>query len=303
MIVPRSPGFTVHRLRTIRQRRWRARKGQVSAVATIFGLMLVVTFISNFILLQLPGEEASNEYAHVLEVENQLATLQSVLFLQSKAVAFPYTLTAPVTLGSQGVPPFGQAATSTLELLNDSYNATFTTPQLGNTFFGGIQVQMNNVYSPGATVDIEQGAEILSQFGLGSPLMLENPDFIFNGTGANKVGIFTLFSFVGNAIAESGLTTAIVKTQMLGTNSYSFNDPPGTTRGVWYNLTTAYPQAWAAYWDNVANFGYLQSGPTCTQGAYAANCFTTTNGATTVSVEFNVTTVTVNQATIGVSFE
>lgn len=94
-------------LRTIRQRRGRARKGQVAAVATVFGLLLVVSFIANFVLLQLPGEMSQEELQHEALVENQISRLQATILAEAAQPSRLVSLTSPVTLGSGAVPPFG----------------------------------------------------------------------------------------------------------------------------------------------------------------------------------------------------
>ena len=98
------------RFRTIRQRPQRARKGQVAAVATIFGLLLVVTFVSNYLVAQLPGQLTNAEFNHVIQVENQLSRLQATILAQAANPGFGVALSAPVTLGSAAVPPFGPPA-------------------------------------------------------------------------------------------------------------------------------------------------------------------------------------------------
>src|SRR5580700_1712272 len=100
---------------TIRQRRYRARKGQVSAVATILGLLLFVAFIANFILAELPAEMSQNETSHILLVEDQLARLQATILAEAQNPQTHLALVSPVTLGSQAGPPFGLAATSTIQ--------------------------------------------------------------------------------------------------------------------------------------------------------------------------------------------
>jgi hypothetical protein len=97
----------VVRFRTIRQRRRRARKGQVAAVATVLGLLLVVTYLSNYLEQQLPAALTSSEFTHVLQVENQLAQLQATILVESESIAPGLALASPVTLGTGGVPPFG----------------------------------------------------------------------------------------------------------------------------------------------------------------------------------------------------
>ena len=111
------------RWRTIRQHRRRARKGQVSAVATVLGLLLVVTFISNFIILQIPGEVAQVELAHVLQVEDQMSRLQATIYAQAAQGASPLALISPITLGSQPYPPFVPAASGSIASEGTSISA------------------------------------------------------------------------------------------------------------------------------------------------------------------------------------
>ncbi|MCI4326490.1 MAG: hypothetical protein L3K16_02475 [Thermoplasmata archaeon] len=100
---------------TIHQRRYRARKGQVSAVAVILGLLLFVAFIANFILAELPPQMTQYETDHIILVEDQLARLQATILAESLNASVHLALVSPVSLGSQADPPFGQAATSSVQ--------------------------------------------------------------------------------------------------------------------------------------------------------------------------------------------
>lgn len=95
------------RLRTIRERHRRSRKGQVSAVATILGLLLVVSFVANYIADVLPGQMEVNEVSHVLTVQDQIGRLQAILYAGSTHARHSLPLIQPITLGSSGQPPFG----------------------------------------------------------------------------------------------------------------------------------------------------------------------------------------------------
>ncbi len=86
--------------------RRRSRRAQVSAVATILGLLLVVTFIANFISTTLPNQMQVNDLNHELTVEDQLGRLQTLLYGTSEAVAIGAQVTAPISLGGAGDPPF-----------------------------------------------------------------------------------------------------------------------------------------------------------------------------------------------------
>jgi hypothetical protein len=118
-----TPAYSYLRLRfspmhswtTIGHRRSRSRKGQVSAVATILALLLVVSFIANFLVGELPGDMEQIETNHIVQVEDQLARLQATISAEAQDPGTQVALVTPVTLGSLAEPPFGQAATSSIQ--------------------------------------------------------------------------------------------------------------------------------------------------------------------------------------------
>lgn len=99
---PRRPGRAVH------GRRWRGRgrRAQVSAIVTILGLLLVVSFVANYLATSLPHQMSVNDGIHELQVENQLGHLAAVLERASHDNVIDTPVTQPISLGSQGVPPF-----------------------------------------------------------------------------------------------------------------------------------------------------------------------------------------------------
>jgi hypothetical protein len=98
-----------HRRRPVRKWRLRGRRAQVSAVATILGLLLVVTFIANYLTATLPGQMSINDLNHVVQVEDQVGRLSALLQAASADDAVGAQLTQPITLGSAGQPPFASA--------------------------------------------------------------------------------------------------------------------------------------------------------------------------------------------------
>jgi hypothetical protein len=110
----------IRRRRTVRKWRSRGRRGQVAAVATILGLLLVVTFIANYLTTTLPNQMTVNDLDHDLQVENQLGRFQALLE-QVSSIANPGAqVTAPITLGSSGAPPFADADSGQIGPLNGS---------------------------------------------------------------------------------------------------------------------------------------------------------------------------------------
>ena len=105
----------MRRFRTIRQRRRRANAAQVAAVATIFGLLLVVTFISAFIIEPLPANMGALEYQHLLQVENQIARLQATVLAEAAHPGLDLSLSTPITLGSQALAPWASPSSGSIE--------------------------------------------------------------------------------------------------------------------------------------------------------------------------------------------
>jgi hypothetical protein len=104
------------------RRRWRrSRRAQVSAVAVTLGLLLVTTYIANFLAQQLPSEMQEEEFEHTLLVEDQLGRIQTAVLAEASNPSSPVTITSPVTLGSGAVPPFAPASSGSITLDPTSY--------------------------------------------------------------------------------------------------------------------------------------------------------------------------------------
>jgi len=100
------------------RRAWRrrGRKGQVAAVATMLGLLLVVTLLANYLATQLPAQMQVNDVNHAIAVADQIARLDSELQGASAVGAVGAVLSEPVSLGTSGVPPFSPSDGSSIGL-------------------------------------------------------------------------------------------------------------------------------------------------------------------------------------------
>jgi len=111
-------------------RRWRrrGRRAQVSAVATILGLLLVVTFIANYLTTQLPNQMSVNDLNHVTLVENQVGRLQAQLTAVAQSGQAGASVSQPITLGSDASPPFAASDSSVISPgnLSGGFTVNFT---------------------------------------------------------------------------------------------------------------------------------------------------------------------------------
>jgi hypothetical protein len=86
-------------------------------VATLFGLLIVVSLIAELAIAPLPTEEQNAELQHLIQVENQFGELQSDILTEVASPNIRPVLSAPISLGSSPIPPFGPAASGELTLL------------------------------------------------------------------------------------------------------------------------------------------------------------------------------------------
>ncbi len=125
----------IGRCRPVRKWRLRGRRGQVSAVATILGLLLVVTFIANYLTATLPGQMSVNDLNHVVQVQDQVGRLSALLQAASADDAVGAQLTQPLTLGSAGQPPFALADPGSVGPTTNGSSYNVTLPIGGSWFY------------------------------------------------------------------------------------------------------------------------------------------------------------------------
>jgi hypothetical protein len=185
------------------RRKWRLRgqRGQVAAVATILGLLLVVVYIANYLTTTLPGQMSTNDLNHVIQVENQLGRFQALLEAASAAHAVGAELTAPVTLGSEGQPPFASADSGTIAgEANGSYfrvNSTLSGPLVFTAPTGG---------TTGTGYDVPAGGCTVSGTGA---LCSGTNHFQWNFTGAAvNFGFTTTAGYYLINVTDSGASSA-----------------------------------------------------------------------------------------------
>jgi hypothetical protein len=253
-------------------RRWRrrGRRAQVAPVATILGLLLVVTFIANYISTTLPSQMSVNDVSHGTTVENQLGKLYALLAAVSGTGEVGAQVSQPISLGTDPAPPFAGADSSVLSQgnLTGRLTVNFTVLQPGGTTraignFGvsgaSLLVHLLNTYSPVADVAFDQGAVIYAQPG-GQPILVDTPSITF-ANGALSVWVP---SFQGPAVAESGKGTGEVYARLLSSapltypiSGYSLASGSHVT----ITVVTPYPTAWVGYFNSIAS---LQGLATCT---------------------------------------
>jgi len=293
-------------------RRWRqrGRRGQVAPVATILGLLLVVTFIANYLSTTLPSQMSSNDLNHEIQVENQVGTLSALLQAVSQVGSAGMQILQPVSLGTLADPPFAAADSSVLSPGNltgrftVSYSITGpgpTTKTYSNVgaLGGSLLVHLENAYTTPADVAYDQGAVIYAQPG-GYPILIDPPPISY----LNGALSLWIPSFQGNNHTEAGNGAAQVISRLVTYQALSYPvDGFSVSSGssVTITVVTPYPSVWVSYLNsitphsvtatctgvrNVCTSAYQSSGPSATVSIVIP-------GVTTLSVDYASFAVTV----------
>ncbi len=247
-------------------------------MATILGLLLVVIFIASYLSTTLPSTMGQNDLQHVVQVENQVAQFGTLLQAYSAADAVGAQVSAPITLGTLGAPPFAAPDSSTITpLVNQSALTvafTITGPSTAsraisystlasacNTNFcagTGFQVQLHNTYTPTGVVAYEQGAVIYAQ-PTSIPVFIVAPPL----TLTSKVLNLFLPQFFNSPVnPEQGTGTAELSLRTLSTEQLTFPSN-GFSMLSGSSVTVTIVSPFAAGW-----YAYLQTVPSLS--AYVA---------------------------------
>ncbi len=169
----------------------------------------------------------------------------------------------------------------------------------------GIYVHLFNRYLPPTDIVYDQGAVIENQLG-GSPVMFSPPTLVVTRIPAGFTAAITLVDIEGNFTTENGLTTAAVSTRLLNAQTFTVQNGLTTDRltsQFYYNVTTAYPQAWLTYLAGLpALFPYGTACIPVTPVVAPNTCIhPASGGLVEISARMSVVQLTVTALTVAVS--
>jgi len=257
------------RYRTGAHRRWRrrGRRAQVAPVATILGLLLVVTYIATFLSTTLPEEMSVNDLNHDLLVENQVGQMSVVTTQMILTDSLYGQESFPISLGSAGAPPFAGPDAAAVVPLNNYTGGTYgvyvnysitsahgTVPVSAVSVPGaGFVVGLRNTYASASEVAFDDGAVIFAQ-PAGVPTIADPPPITLTSTGALSIVLPTFVNRIGT---ESGTSTALfterlqnVQSVALPTAGYSIT----SGSSVLITIFSPYAAAWLNYYTGQPTF-------------------------------------------------
>jgi hypothetical protein len=168
----------------------------------------------------------------------------------------------------------------------------------------GIKASLNNRYLVPSSVTYEEGAVILGVQNGGS-VMISPPTTSYTIEPSGVLFTLTLVSLTGVSGTATGYGTAAVISSVLSVQSFDLTDgkPSSTFVPYFYlNITTAFPQAWATYWNTQT--AVVPTHTVCVPGVgvTSANCLTPPLGDTsTIVVPINANQVDITSIIAQVS--
>jgi hypothetical protein len=291
-------------------------------VATVLGLLLVVTFIATYLSTTLPNQMSVNDLDHDTLVQNQVAQLAGTADAIASAGILGGQASFPISLGSASTPPFAGPDSAQIGPLtshnythnlglyamfaNYSMTSSSGTQALsaGANPGAGFLVSLRNTYSAAGEVAFDNGAVIYAEPG-GVPVMEDPPAITLSGSALSivvPVFVHALGSEAGTSTALVGLRLTSVQSVTLPVTGFSL----ATGSSVVIHVFTPFAAAWLNYFDTASSFAAatVSCSPTVTSAAtvcspsyvYEPNGI---NGEVTISIP--ATSLTITQAYFAIS--
>lgn len=185
-------------------------------MATILGLLLVVTFLATYLSTTLPSQMSVNDLNHDLLVENQVGRLSTMAGLLASTGVLGGQTFAPISLGSDADPPFAGADSAAIGPLSNHTGMTVSyTISTGTAYNPPTGGTAGNHVSCSGTVT----ATLISCGGATSGYYnaySNNTAYtvVLSGTGAIRLNI----TGNGNSVAYTPSGTTALTLQVLGNN-------------------------------------------------------------------------------------
>ncbi len=209
-----------NRARGRRRRRLESKRAVASAIAVLFIILIFIAALNSYLVTTLPGQMALLEQQHVLQTENAFVQLRANILEEANHPNHHLMMNSPIPMQSQGMPPFGLPASSTLTadpttsaVGNFSYQMGTVTPIPQNWVnASGIIIQSGNCLG-GTPVQKHIAGNNTT---MGVKITGNGCKVIYNATGSNDA---ILITSAGN---NNGSSIVIIE---------------GNNDSIWANLT------------------------------------------------------------------
>jgi hypothetical protein len=212
----------------------------VGIVTAILLVGLVVTVISIIQVVYIPSIMEQREAEHMDKVEEQMASLTSVIDYQAAIAKKGIPIASFVTLGNRELPFFvSSKAFGTLQIVDNSSSVTINSTSIFP--IGRITYSSTNAYYLDQSYSYEAGAMIVSQIQGNSMLVRPSFSVIFNETQNTTTISFDVINISSLAQKNmmSGFGTSPIQTEFVGiSKNITFSDVDSMI------ITTPFSNAW-----------------------------------------------------------
>ncbi|MBX8642448.1 MAG: hypothetical protein KIY10_07725 [Thermoplasmata archaeon] len=253
------------------------RKGVAGAIATMFILLIVLSFINLYMIGYVPVYMKTQEYNHMQQLYGEFSALQ-IQNYNLESGKWPYPMTATMVLGTPGSAPFASPTNGRVSFSSTSFSASLSYQlKLAHSnvteyysINGSLSTNVGNQYYTPQTVAYQGGAVILSQ---GSVAFVQEGPQLSVTKGSNGASItINLISLIGRDFTVSGDGPVSLTSTYFSNRSVSFGS--GEIGDLNLTIHSSYTEAWAKYLKQ--SFGKLQNvtgiqkfPPTGTGGEYS----------------------------------
>lgn len=265
------------------------REGVAGAVATIFILLIVLSFINIYIGAYVPSTMRTQEYNHMQEVYQEFSSFQLQNY-NLESGHWKYPLTTTIVMGSSGSAPFASPTNGQISFSRSSFsvlvslNYSLNSPTSENirqhiSAGGSLSLSVQNRYFTPQTVIYEGGAVIVNQTGVS--LISEGPLFkVVNSSSQGMIVSFNLISLLGNNFSASGSGPASLSTSYFSNSSTLLRERSNMT----IQIHTQFPEVWKSYFSSALSGIPKITTPPGKMDGYSIRV----NGSTVVLTMYNI---------------
>ncbi len=264
----------------------------------MLGLLLVVTFIANYLATTLPAQMATNDVEHDLTVENQVGLFSTLVSDAISAGVVGTEVSQPITLGSMGDPPFAgpDGGSLTAAAPGSKLVVSFSVKSSGGTTLpfslvgpagAAFTVHLQNSYAPAADVAFDEGGVVFAQSG-GIPVMIDPPAFSLSAKGALNLSLAEFLEPAGTQVG-TGTTTFSLDLTALTVLDFPTSTYTLTGTSVTIAITSRYAAAWEDYLSTSSSFASFD--PTCSPASVCTSTYSFGGATGTVTLAIPIASV------------
>ena len=264
----------------------------------MLAILVMLSLLTIFTTSWAPEWTKGKEAEHMRTVESQMSNLKATIDTLSLSGNTHAVVSAPITLGSQGVPLFSNAAVGTVALRSsvtasyNTFNVMNSTGRYQRVAYGSIVYESHNTEFIDQEFYYECGAIIISQ--TGGYVVNVGPSIIIQNLSGEIELSFTMISIYSDGNSYTSEGTVGIQFRLVN-EKIATTDTWPSKETIFVNITSPAYEAWYDYFVRLLPKNGVGSGD---------YDISVDESKETVSVEFrSVTRVTTDYVIVGASLD